>query len=83
MNLKIQMVDTDTGEILYNQEKILACQFHKNDTAFNLMHKVLESCVRGVRCDPKEPRSIELRIRFCEPRIGNSPQLPFVDGMVI
>jgi len=76
MNLRIQMVDTDTGEILYNQEKILACQFVKNDTAFNLMHKVLESCVRGVRGD--KARSIELKIRFCEPRIANSPQLPFV-----
>ena len=77
MNLKIQMVDTDTGELLYNQEKILACQFTKNDTAFRLMHNVLESCVRGIRnrkCD-----SIELKIRFYEPKLGNSPHLPFTD----
>lgn len=75
MNLQIRMVDIDTGEVLYNQDKILACQFVKNDTAFKLMHKVLESCVRGIRYN--KAQSIELKIRFFEPKIGNSAQLPF------
>lgn len=78
MNLSIRMVDTDTGEILYNQDKILACQFTKNDTAFNLMFNVIRSCVRGIRYD--KAKSIELKIRFCEPKIGNSAELPFQDG---
>ena len=69
------MIDTDTGDILYNQDKILACQFTKNDTAFKIMHNVLESCVRGIRYN--KCQSIELKIRFCEPKIGNSAQLPF------
>lgn len=76
MNLKIQMVDTDTGELLYNVNKQLACNFSKNDVAFNLMHKVLESCVRGIRY--RKSNSIELKIRFCEPEIGDSSSLPFV-----
>lgn len=71
------MVDTDTGELLYNQDKILACQFTSNDVAFKLMHKVLESCVRGIRSN--KAQSIELKIRFCEPKVGNSAQLPFND----
>ena len=74
MNLQIQMTDCDTGEILYNQHKVLACQFHKNDVAFNLMHKVLESCVRGIRY--KKVPAIDLHIRFSEDPYGNSPSLP-------
>lgn len=72
------MIDRDTGEILYNQDKVLACQFVKNDTAFNLMHKVLESCVRGVRF--RKCEHINLSIDFCEPLKGNSPEIPFQDG---
>lgn len=68
------MTDCETGEILYKQRKILACQFHKNDVAFNLMHKVLESCVRGIR--HKKVPAIDLRIRFQEDDI-HSPELPF------
>lgn len=79
MNLQIQMKDCETGEILYNQHKILACQFHRNDVAFNLMHKVLESCVRGVRL--KRIPAIDLLIRFSEDEFGNSPELPFEDNL--
>lgn len=75
MNLQIQMKDCETGEVLYNQHKILACQFHKNDVAFNLMHRVLESCVRGIRF--KHIPAIDLQIRFSEDEFGNSPELPF------
>ena len=78
MNLQIQMTDCDTGEILYNQHKILACQFHKQDVAFNLMHRVLESCVRGVRL--KHIPAIDLHIRFSEDIYANSAELPFQDG---
>lgn len=69
------MQDCETGELLYKQRKILSCQFCKNDVAFNLMHKVLESCVRGVRF--KKVPAIDLRIRFSEDDFGNSPELPF------
>lgn len=74
------MTDCETGEILYNQEKILACQFVKNDTAFNLMHNVLESCVRGIRSN--KVNKLELKIFFSESNLGNTSQLPFVDGLV-
>lgn len=73
------MVDKDTGEILYNQDKILACQFTRNDRAFSLMHKVLESCVRGVRY---QKRNLSLSIDFSEPLRGNSSQLPFTEDSV-
>lgn len=72
------MTDVDTGEILYNQHKVLACQFDKRDTAFRLLHNVCESCVRGVRL--KHKKGIELQVRFSEDLIGNTPFLPFKDG---
>ena len=75
MNLYILMQDAETGELLYKQHKILACQFERNDVAFNLMHKVLESCVRGVRF--KNVPVLDLWIRFSEDDVGNSPYLPF------
>ena len=75
MLLEIQMVDTDTGEVLYRKQAVYACQFHKSDSAFKLMHNVCESAVRGIRF--KKCASIELKIRFCEPLNCNSPQLPF------
>lgn len=80
MFLRIRMTDRTTGEILYNQDKVLACQFHKSDAAFNLMHKVLESCVRGVRL--RKCEQINLSIDFCEPLKGNSPEIPFSDDTV-
>ena len=46
MLLEIQMVDTDTGEVLYRKQAVYACQFLKNDSAFKLMHNVCESAVR-------------------------------------
>ena len=75
MLLEIQMADTDTGEVLYRKQAVYACQFHKNDTAFNLMHKVCESAVRGIRY--KRANSIELKLRFCEAAANNSAELPF------
>lgn len=68
------MTDCETGEVIYKQRKILACQFHKNDVAFNLMHKVIESCVRGIRL--KKVPAIDLKIRFQEDDIHSS-ELPF------
>lgn len=75
MLLEIQMVDTDTGEVLYRRQAVYACQFLKNDTAFKLMHNVCESAVRGIRY--KKCNSIELKIRFCEASANNSAELPF------
>ena len=49
MLLEIQMVDTDTGEVLYRKQAVYACQFLKNDAAFKLMHNVCESAVRGIQ----------------------------------
>ena len=78
MDLHIRMTDTETGEILYHQHKVLACHFDKRDTGFNLLHKVCESCVRGVRL--KHKNGIELLVRFSEDSLANSAQLPFFNG---
>ena len=75
MLLEIQMVDTDTGEVLYRRQAVYACQFVSNDAAFKLMHNVCESAVRGIRYD--KAKSIELKIRFCEATHNNSAELPF------
>lgn len=76
MDIIIRMTDKDTGEILYDKHKILACQFHRNDTAFKLFHSVMESAVRGIRGN--RCKSLSVQFDLCEGR--DSLNLPFVDG---
>lgn len=76
MDIIIRMTDKDTGEILYDKHKILACQFHNNDTAFKLFHSVMESAVRGIRGN--RCKSLSVQIDLSEGR--DFLNLPFVDG---
>lgn len=76
MDIIIRMTDKDTGEILYDKHKILACQFHHNDTAFRLFHSVMELAVRGIRAN--RCKSLSVQFDLCEGR--DSLNLPFVGG---
>lgn len=76
MNLKFQMIDTDTGEILAHKYHNFVCSFcTKNDAGFTRIMEWAQSCVKGVRCS--EHKSIELRIGFCEDR--DPEYIPFND----
>lgn len=64
MNLRFQMIDTDTGEILARRSENLACNIGMpNDVGFKRISDWCASCIRGVRSTEHE--SIELRIEFC------------------
>lgn len=78
MNLRFQMVDTDTGEIICTSYKDFAMNFStKNDAGFRTCIEWCMSAVRGVRTTGH--KSIELRIHFVEEQ-GSLP-LPF--GMTV
>ena len=67
MNLRFQMVDTDTGEILGTSFKNYVLNFaDKNDVGFRRCLEWCMSCVRGVRTT--EHKNIELKIYFGEER---------------
>ena len=74
MNLRLQMIDADTGEILVTRYKNYAMSFAtKNDAGFRTCVEWCMSCVRGVRM--KRSKNIELRIGFSE-EIGTLPLFP-------
>lgn len=74
MNMRFQMVDTSTGEIICTSYKDFACNFAtKNDAGFRTCMEWCMSAVRGVRTT--DHRNIELRIHFAEEQ-GSLP-LPF------
>ena len=74
MNVRVQMVDTDTGEILGTKYSNYALNFNtKNDAGFIMIMKWVQSCVRGIRV--AHHNSIELRVHFCEEK--ESLNLPF------
>lgn len=63
MNLRFQMVDTDTGEILATSYKNYILNFcDKKDVGFTRCLEWCMSAVRGVRTT--EHKNIELRIFF-------------------
>lgn len=64
MNLRFQMIDCDTGELLATRYCNYNMNFgDKNDTGFRKVLAWVESCVRGIR--QKKANNIELRIGFC------------------
>ena len=74
MHLRLQMIDTGTGEIICTRYKEYACSFGtKNDAGFRVLMEWCMSAVRGVRTT--DHKSIELRFHFCEEQ-GSLP-LPF------
>lgn len=78
MNLKFQIIDSSTGEILGESYDNLACNIGDvKDAAFNRIQKWSESCVRGIQ--QKRAESLELRISFKKEKYN-----PFVvDGVEI
>ena len=63
MNLRFQMIDTDTGEILGTSYKNYALNFaDKKDTGFIRCLEWCMSAVRGIRST--EHKNIEVRIFF-------------------
>lgn len=65
MNLRFEMIDIDTGEILAHRYENLACNIGlKNDVGFSKINSWAASCIRGVRSSEHE--NIELRISFCK-----------------
>ena len=74
MHLRLQMIDTDTGEIICTRYKEYACSFGvKNDAGFRVLMEWCMSAVRGVRTT--DHKSIELRFHFAEKQ-GSLP-IPF------
>ena len=68
MNLRFQMVDTDTGEILGTSYKNYALNFaDKNDVGFRRCLEWCMSCVRGIRST--DHKNIELKIFFGEEKV--------------
>ena len=65
MNLKLQMIDIDTGEILAHKYHNLVCSFAtRGDAGFTKILEWAQSCVKGVRTS--EHKHIELRVGFSE-----------------
>ena len=65
MNVRLQMIDTDTGEILATKYANYAFNFaYKGDVGFTTIINWAHSCVRGIR--NTEHKNIELRVGFCE-----------------
>lgn len=65
MNLRFQMVDTDTGEILATSYNNYILNFYdKKDVGFRRCLEWCMSAVRGVRTT--EHKNIELRVFFGE-----------------
>lgn len=65
MNLRFQMIDTDTGEILGTSYKNYALNFaDKKDTGFLRCLEWCMSAVRGIRST--QHKNIEVRIFFGE-----------------
>lgn len=63
MNLRFQMIDVDTGEILANSYCNYALNFDdKKDVGFRKCIAWCESAVRGIRCAGHD--NLELRIYF-------------------
>lgn len=65
MNVRVQMIDTETGEILGTKYSNYALNFNtKNDAGFVHIMNWIQSSVRGVRV--AKHKGIELRVNFCE-----------------
>lgn len=74
MNVRVQMIDTDTGEILGTKYACYALNFEtKFDKGFEFLMRWLQSSVRGVRV--ARHKGIELRVHFSEEK--ESLFLPF------
>lgn len=81
MNLKFQIIDTTTGEILAHRYANYACNFDdKNDVGFRKILAWAQSCVRGIRCNNVD--SLELRIGFCAEKAPQYLDLQ-VDGIKV
>ena len=74
MNLRFQMVDTETGEIIATSYQHYALNFNtKKDAGFMFIMRWVQSAVRGVRTT--EHKAIEVKIFMMEEQ--NSLMLPF------
>lgn len=66
MNLKIEMYDMETNELLAHRYCEYQCNFmDKNDSGFKTLLAWCRSAVRGVRV--KHLPAVELKIQFLEP----------------
>lgn len=65
MNIRLQMVDTDTGEILAHMYHNYALNFNcKDDAGFRCLLAWCQSCVRGIRINGK--KNLDLNIHFAD-----------------
>lgn len=65
MNIKLSMVDVETGEILAHKYHNLACNLQtRNDAGFTKIMEWAQSCVKGVRTS--DHKCIELRVAFSD-----------------
>ena len=65
MNLRLQIVDTDTGEILAHVYKNYALNFNcKDDAGFRCILAWCQSCVRGIRLNGK--KNLDLNLHFAD-----------------
>lgn len=61
MNIRLQMVDTETGEIIGSSFKQYALNFAtKNDAGFTFIMRWIQSAVRGIRST--DHKHIEVKI---------------------
>lgn len=74
MNLSVEMIDMNTGEVLGRKSANYVLNFAtKNDAGFVFLMRWLQSCVRGVRLS--DHKDIQLRVSFHDDK--ESLFLPF------
>lgn len=76
MNLRFQIIDTTSGEILSECVDRLVCNLgDTKDVGFKRIHLWAESCVRGIK--QKRADSLELRVSFSLEKYMDSEPIPF------
>lgn len=81
MNLRFQMLDIDTGELLAHTDCNYVCNFNdKKDIGFRKVLAWAQSCVRGVRL--KKHKRIALIVGFTDDIKPDFQQLT-IDGIEI
>lgn len=77
MNVHVDMIDMETGEILGRRSANYAFNFGvKDDAGFSFLLSWIQSCVRGIRVAKKN--DLQLRIHFTDEKqpqylFGSSP----------
>lgn len=77
MNIVLIMSDKETGEILWQTSRQLACNFVKGDAGRALIGRMVDSAIKGVRMS--DHKFINCSIDLKEPEFKKEMDLPFKD----